>query len=76
MDDLSPAERDLLGFLRAAGADFTITINRSKDRWTVSTNERGHDRVGDYRGKGASFTDAWALQCPPWRRACGTRAAS
>jgi len=68
MSDLSAAERELLGFLRVqGGADFTITVNRSGCRWTVSINERDCERVSDRRGKGKSFADAWRAQCPPAR---------
>jgi hypothetical protein len=56
-------EQQLIDLLRAEnGPDFTLTVNRSGNSWTVSTSDRDADGSATRTGKGKSFDAAWARQ--------------
>jgi hypothetical protein len=66
---LAPAEGDLLALIRHEGTDFTVTVNRSKHHWSVSTEVRDAAGSGNATGRGTTFAEAWRRQqCLRWLR--------
>lgn len=64
--ELTASDRDLLDFIRALPPNFTFTVKRGKEGWSVHAED--HQQAGGSAlGRGKSLDEAWRGQGEFWR---------